>query len=310
MSFSSDVKKELCQIIPKAIHCKYAELAGILSVNGRTEDIDGKKVLIIRAENEMLEELIKKLLSIVFKTEADDIVLVNEKMHHRKLVISRDELINDIYKRLKVSDDLSNRLLVDSFVTERSCCKKSYLRGVFIAGGYLGSPEKNYQMELSLVSKNEADKLSSIIRSEHLSCRTSKRRDRYIIYIKDGDTISGLLSVMGAANSMMEFENIRIYKDLRNVVNREVNCDTANLAKTASAAAKLIDDIKYIRDNGGLDMLSDSLKETAIYRLEYPTLSIKELGELFTPVVGKSGMNHRLRKLSQIAEELRNNQKD
>ncbi len=306
MSFSSDVKKELCSVIPKAIHCRIAELAGVLSVNGRTEYDNNDELLIIRAENEMLEDFIRKLLSIIFKAESEDIILVNEKMHHRKLVISNKELIDDIFIKLKLSRD-SNRISVSPVITERSCCKKAYLKGVFIAGGYIGSPEKKYQMEMSLVSDNEAEKILSIISSEHFNGKYSHRRERYIVYIKDGDTISGILGVMGAANSMMEFENIRIFKDIRNVVNREVNCDTANLAKTASAAAKVIDDIKFIRDTAGLDILNDTLRETAVFRLDYPTLSIKELGELFSPAVGKSGMNHRLRKLSQIAEELKNN---
>ncbi len=305
MSFSSDIKTELCQDIPKSIHCRIAELAGIISVNGRVEEYENDKRLIIRAENETLEDLVRTLLSILFKASQDKVLLVSEKMHHRKLVISHKDLMDEIYLKLKLNDD-GSRIRVDKMVTERSCCKKLYLRGAFIAGGYMGSPEKNYQLELSLLSQQEAERISDILLKEGLESRISKRRDRFVLYVKDGDTISALLGLLGAGNAMMEFENIRILKDIRNVVNREVNCDTANMAKTASAAAKHIEDIKYIRDNIGLDYLSDVLRETASLRLEYPMHSIKELGELFNPPVGKSGINHRLRKISSIADELRN----
>ena len=304
MSFSSDVKNELCSLIPKSVHCRKAELAGIIAVNGRMEEYKNEPAFIIRVENEINDYIIKKLLDIVFDIDSSEIPFSSERGHHNKLVIKDDELINDIFTRLKLRK-IDRFLYPDDMLIQKSCCKKTYLRGAFLAGGYIGSPEKNNQLEITCVTDDEADKLMHIFESEHFSSKKLHRRNRSVVYIKDGDTISGILGIMGAPKSMMEFENIRILKDLRNSINREVNCDTANLAKTAKTSARQVEDIKYLMNSEIYDTLSAGLKQAAMLRLENPTLSTKELSELAVPPVSKSGINHRLRKLSSVAEELR-----
>lgn len=304
MSYSSDVKAELLQIIPKSVHCKIAELAGIISISGRIQTDDDKKVIAIRSENDEFEEKIIKLLRMIFSLREDNFIKSNETKHHRKILIDDDDFVKDLFLKLKLKEQ-GTRISVDEIITERSCCKKAYLRGAFLAGGSIGSPEKSYQYEIPAVSDFEADKLIRIMESFDNKARKVKRRERYVVYIKDGNTISSILGHMGAVNSLMEFENIRIVKDLRNVVNREVNCDTANMAKIAGAARKQLEDIALIESKVGLEALPENLYQMAITRKQYPYLSLAELGEMFDPCIGKSGVNHRLRKLSEFADGLR-----
>ena len=304
MSFSSDVKKELTDIVPKSIHCRRAELAGMIAINGRLEISENSKTFIIRAENEVLEKKIRKLSGLVISENEDYLILKNEKLHHRKLVITDDDISGEYFTGLKLGLS-GTHISVNDMITERNCCKQSYLRGAFLAGGSVGSPDKNYQLSISCAERAEAEKICKMAESIHLTFKLQEKKDSYVAYIKDGDTISGFLAAVGAANSVMEFENIRILKDIRNNVNREVNCDAANIRKAAGAATKQIDDIRYIMEHGGLETLPDNLRTVALARMEHPLLTIKELGEELSPQLSKSCINHRLRRIGEIADDLR-----
>lgn len=304
MSFSTDLKNELQVIMPKNVHCRYAELAGVISISGRMMQISGEDMFAIRVDSDAMEELVLKLIRM--STDIPDSVITreNEKQHHRKVIIP-GKYYDELTVRLKLQAQ-DSRICVNEIITERNCCKRSFLRGAFLAGGSVSSPEKSYHMEISVPTGSEAEKLCGIMTGLHQSAKLIKRKDRYVLYVKDGDTISDTIGAMGASNSVMEFENIRILKDIRNNINRAVNCDTANMAKTANAAVKQIDDINYVISKVGIDSLPDPLRDMAKVRLEYPYLSLSELGEKFTPTLGKSGISHRLKKLSQMAESLRN----
>lgn len=306
MSYSSDVKAEIIGHYPKSVHCKLAELAGIISVSGRNDELHN---LIIRAENDAIEKKIIKLLTSLTGIKDNDIIRSNEQTHHRKLIISDKNIISEIYIKLKLSN-AGTKINVDGIITERSCCKKAYLRGAFLAGGSVGSPEKSYQLEIAAVSKNEAGKLKDILSSFNLTSGVVLRRQRYVVYVKDGNSISSILGILGAVNSLMDFENVRILKDIRNTVNREVNCDSANLAKVANAANRQIEDIRLINEKIGIDNLPDNLQTVSRLRLEHPYLSIKELGEMLEPPLSKSAVNHRFRKLSELAEGLNKSKND
>ena len=306
MSFSSDLKNELNNIIDKSIHCRSACLAGYISINGRMQEFEEKEALIIRVDSDDTEAGILRLIRMVTHIPDDMCLCQNEKKHHRKIVIIGADNIDEMMLRLKLSR-YDNRFSVNPMLTQRECCKRAYLRGAFMAGGSIGNPEKSYQLEIATLSESEARRLSSILEKMNLCCGIVEHRDRYVVYIKDGDTISDMLGLMGASKSLMEFENIRILKDIRNGVNREVNCDTANMKKIARSSAKQIDDINYIISKNGIDFLPENLREIAVARIEYPYYSLKELGELFTPPLGKSGVSHRLRKISEYANELKNN---
>lgn len=198
-----------------------------------------------------------------------------------------------------------NLNVVQNVVIQQSCCRRAFLRGAFLASGSLSDPEKFYHFEIVCATEEKAKQLQGIIATFDLEAKIVKRKRYYIVYIKEGSQIVDILNVMEAPVALMELENIRILKDMRNSVNRQVNCETANINKTVSAAVKQIEDIEYIRDTIGLENLPENLEEIARERVERPEATLKELGEALDPPVGKSGVNHRLRKLGDIAEQLR-----
>ena len=195
--------------------------------------------------------------------------------------------------------------LVNPMVVQKNCCKRAFLRGAFLCAGSISDPEKFYHFEIVCTTEEKARQMQELIQSFEIDAKIVKRKRYDVVYVKEGAQIVELLGLMGAGVSLMNLENVRIFKGVRNNVNRKVNCETANINKTVNAAVKQMDDIIYIRDTVGLHRLPENLEETAMVRLEYPQASLKELGALLSTPVGKSGVNHRLRKISSIAEQLR-----
>lgn len=171
--------------------------------------------------------------------------------------------------------------------------------------GSMSDPEKSYHLEFVCDNEPQALQLQEVIKSFDIDAKIVLRKKYFVVYLKEGSAIVDLLGVMEAHISLMNFENFRIVKEVRNSINRRVNCETANITKTVNAANKQMDDILLIRDRYGFVNLPDNLREIAEVRLEYPEATLKELGEYMDPPVGKSGVNHRLRKLSELAEKLR-----
>ena len=190
-------------------------------------------------------------------------------------------------------------------ITNRSCCKRAFIRCVFLAVGSISDPEKGYHLEFVCEEEEQAKFLHNIIATFDIETKILERKQHYVVYVKEGAGIVDLLNVMEAHVALMELENLRILKEMRNTVNRRVNCETANINKTVNAASKQVEDIQSIEQHTGLASLPDTLYEMARVRLEYPEASLKELGEMLVPPVGKSGVNHRLRKISEYAEKLR-----
>lgn len=187
---------------------------------------------------------------------------------------------------------------------ERPCCKRAFLAGAFIAAGTISDPGKEYRFEIILEKREDADELKGYFAGFNVAARVRERRNKYVFYIKDGEQIFEALAVMGAHSAMMKFENVRILKEMRSSVNRQVNCETANINKTVNAAMRQIEDIEYIRKTAGLESLDGSLAKIASARLENPDASLADIGQMLNPPVGKSGVNHRMRKLSSIAKQL------
>lgn len=179
------------------------------------------------------------------------------------------------------------------------------MRGAFLSAGSITDPEKNYHFEIACASKEKAEQLRELFEFFGLEAKIVLRKKYYVVYLKEGAMISDALNIIEAHISLMKFENVRILKDVRNSVNRRVNCEAANINKTVSAARKQIEDIEYIKNTVGLERLSENLRDIAYARLEEPDATLKELGEKLNSPVGKSGVNHRLRKLSQIAQDIR-----
>ncbi len=185
------------------------------------------------------------------------------------------------------------------------CCMDAILQGAFLCGGYVTNPEKNYHLEFVSPNENIANIFSEFLREVYgFSPRTIKRKQNTIVYFKESENIEDMLSTMGAISSALSIMEIKVVKDVRNTVNRQVNCETANLTKTVDAFEKHKAAIEKISRTAGLESLSLPLREVANLRLSYPELSLKELGELANPKISKSGMNHRLKKLIEISESL------
>ena len=196
---------------------------------------------------------------------------------------------------------------IDNPVLQRTCCRRAFLRGAFLSSGSITDPERNYHFEIACLSDAKAQQLKDFIGFFGLEAKIVIRKKYHVVYLKEGAMISDILNIMEAHVSMMKFENVRIVKDVRNSVNRRVNCEAANINKTVSAARKQIEDIEYIKNTIGLEKLPENLRDAAYARLEEPDATLKELGEMLNPPVGKSGINHRLRKLSQMAQDIREN---
>lgn len=187
---------------------------------------------------------------------------------------------------------------------------KGLIRDAFLRSGSISDPEKFYHLEIVFISNEEAKCIQKMLEDFGLDAKIVERKGHYVVYLKEGAQIADMLRIMEAPLALMEFENIRIVKEMRNSINRQVNCEAANLGKTISAAVKQVEDIKYICSKVGLDNIPESLAETAKIRLEYPEATLKELGELMDPPLGKSGVNHRLKKLSELAEDLRSHKEE
>jgi len=192
----------------------------------------------------------------------------------------------------------------DSGILRKTCCRRSYLRGAFLGGGSVNKPEGEYHLELVTGNHDFAKMLVSIMKNFDLPVRQTDRKNDVVVYLKDGDAITSFLRIIGAGNALMAFENVRVVKDMRNQVNRLVNCETANLQKTVNAAFRQVERIKLIDRVMGLAKLPPNLQEVARLRLEHPEAALQELVDALGGQVGKSGINHRLRKLEQIALEL------
>jgi DNA-binding protein WhiA len=196
-------------------------------------------------------------------------------------------------------------LMVAPTIATKSCCRRSFIRGAFLAAGSLSNPNKAYHFEIVVSQEKNGELLCEVMRSFDIDAKMIARKYHYVVYVKEGAQIVDLLNVMEAHVALMEFENVRILKEMRNTINRKVNCEAANINKTVKAASRQVEDILYIRDTVGLATLAEGLEEIALLRIEYPEASLKELGEMLSPPVGKSGVNHRLKKLCEIAEGLR-----
>ncbi len=293
MSFSSDVKNELAKQYSKSRHCQIAELAGMFLMEGKLNEV-GNGIL-FQTENPVLLEKYAFLLKKAFSVDITR--PVNEEDSCRILAAMK----------LTKEDFTGNGepQVVDGILLQKTCCKRAFLRGVFMAAGSISDPSKSYHFEIVCKTREQAAQIQKIMVSFLTEAKIVERKNHFVVYLKDGSQIVDMLNVMEAYVSLMNLENVRILKEMRNSVNRKVNCETANIGKTVNAAVKQIADIELIRDVIGLDHLPANLREMALLRLEYPEAALKELGSYLEPPVGKSGVNHRLRKLGEIADNLR-----
>lgn len=309
VSYASEVKKELTSLDIHPEHAK-AELAAFLRMNGVLNLHDHQFSLDITTENPAIARRVFRLIKIAFKVEP--LLIVSRKMKLKKnnqYLVRLQQHVKKILTELQIWDPQAGLITrIPKRIMNSREGAMAYLRGAFLAGGSVNNPETSrYHLEIySTYEDHNADLAKLMNHYFYLNAKTTQRRRGFIVYLKEAEKIGDFLHIVGALNAMLAFEDLRIMRDMRNSVNRLVNCDTANLKKTANAAAKQVEDIQLIDEKKGIDNLPDKLQSLAHFRLAHPELSLKEVAaQVPDGPISKSGVNHRFKKISEIADSLR-----
>jgi len=307
MSFSTDVRAELARITPAKPCCRRAEFAALLLLNGS----------LIRAEETILQVELdnaatarKVFLLIKEELGLQPAVSMQQRKRFRKTRVYLVKSVimpgqENILSNLELTEEngLIKRQARWRLLT-RTCCKRAFLRGVFLSRGSINRPEGEYHLELILPEPDIASEMMKIMSKLDLEARQVERKNTQVLYLKESDKIADFLLTIGANIALLDFENARIIKSMRNSVNRQVNCETANLAKTVDASVRQIELIERIIALRGWEYLPSHLRDLAQLRVEYPDAPLKELGEMLNPPLSKSGAAHRMRRLEELADAL------
>ena len=308
MSFASEMKNELTRIEVDKENAK-AELSALIRMNGALSLSNQQFVINVQTENATIARRIYSLIKKVFNVEVEILVRKKMKLKKNNIYICRTkmrsrEILHDlgILKEGVFTHDIDADMIKDDEM------RRSYLRGAFLAGGSVNNPEtSSYHLEIYSLYESHSEGLTNLMNYYDLNAKHIERKKGSITYLKEAERISDFLSLIGGYQALLKFEDVRIVRDMRNSVNRLVNCETANLNKTVSAAMRQVENIKLIDQEIGLDNLPDRLREIAKLRVDNQEISLKELGEMVsTGTISKSGVNHRLRKLNELADKLRN----
>ena len=313
MSFSTETKNELSRLTPEKKCCQLSEIAGFLRVSGSLSFVLGGQFKIsVSTDNPAVARHYKKLIKEYFRIDTE--LSVKERSNFSKgykfiLTIGPEEKSEQILREtgiLLVRE--GNNFISDGIYTDlirSKCCKKAYLRGMFMASGSVSDPEKGYHLELSVASARLANDLRKLINSfDDLSCKVLERKNSYSVYMKSSAYIRDVLALMGAHSQVLAFDNVLIKKEMVNETVRITNCDNANTDRALDASQKQQQWIRKIEEHSGLESLPPKLQEVAKLRLSYPEASLTQLGELADPPLKKSGVNNRLKKIQEIAEKL------
>ena len=300
LSFSNDVKNELSRLETNEVCCDKAEVLGVLRMSGAIV-IRGMNIGIhFSTENAALARRVLQILKNNYQVQTEVVITrsrrlkKNNRYQVRVLPAPQVSIAMNELQLLSMESDLKNPLL------NKQCCKRAFLRGAFLGGGSISRPSSDYHLEMVTGNEDFAHSIIKVMHTFSMKAKLTDRKNDYIVYLKDGESIANFLRVIGAHNSMMELENVRVLKEMRNNVNRRVNCETANLGKVVKAAVRQVNCIKFIDEHMGLSELPQALQDTARLRLEYPDASLNELVE-YSGGIGKSGINHRLKKLQEMA---------
>ncbi|MEA4882605.1 MAG: DNA-binding protein WhiA [Clostridia bacterium] len=308
MEFYSRMKDELTHTIGDHECCREAELSALVKTDGVLSISEGRLALMLRESN---AGVARKIVSLLRETGRPRLEMAVRK--GRALPKGNTYIIRipdqgdafDVMKRLGLRSSLGYADGISPKVVEKRCCKRAHLRGAFLGAGYMAEPEKGYHLEIAVPDEAYAQQLAAMLAEFGIWAGIVARRDKWVVYLKDGDDIVELLRVMDATNSLLDLENMRIVRSIRNDVNRLVNAESANLAKSVDASLRQVQDIILIDEVIGIERLPRALRDTCCARLENPEVSLAELGGMMSPSVGKSGVNHRMRRLGAIADSLR-----
>ena len=314
MSFSSDLKEELSKIsnLNKKDEVKYELIGYLISKNASvvknnvryaTEseyNINRFSKLLRNLDIDNNIEFDGKSFIITFKVKnlIEEVEVVENQLEIKSNVDFEDiKTISSGQSEKLVQNDINNKLIV----IENDNCKRAIVRGAFLGAGSINNPSRTYHLEINLSTKNNMEFLDEILKQCNIRCK--KLENNNSIYLKDGEEISAIIALFGASSSVLKFEDIRVQKEMNGKVNRIVNCQSANLNKTLNASVEQIDAIRRLQQSNKFNNLDDNLKEIALLRLEYPDMSLVELGKKLKEPLGKSGVNYRLKKIMEIANE-------
>jgi DNA-binding protein WhiA len=308
LSFSSAVKDELAHLVPDNLCCLRMELAALLRACGRIA-IGGPERLAVTfaTDHAPVARKIIKLIRATYPLHTEVLAMRRRRLRKNLTYQVRIPPQPGVVDMLKGTGILSREGNLTDWADLANLgqehCRRAYLRGTFLGSGWISSPERQHHLEMTTTETEAAEALGQMLFSYGLPVRMAYRKEHMLLYLKDADHIAKFLTVVGAHQSLFHYEDVRAKKELRNRVNRQVNADTANAVKTVEAANRQVEALERLMAGGGLDRLSPALRELAVLRLANPDLSLKELGEMCHPPVGKSGINHRMRQLMSLAGE-------
>ncbi len=306
-SFSGETKNELARIIPENRCCQVAELSALLRLNGKLELTgNNRKRLCITTDNAGIARKSFKLFKALFEFPLTVVMETKRRFNtNRNYLVNAhlDEQHITILNKLGIIDDQNHLVYgVERGIVRKRCCKRAYMRGVFLARGSVSKPGGSYHLEMVFPTHELARSVQRIGESLGIRLRLTERKKTFLLYLKDSDQIVDFIRMIGANYALLEYENVRVYKSMKNQVNRQVNCETANLEKTLEASLRQVESIRRLIDRITVEGLPENLRELAVLRLDYPDSSLKELGEMLSPPLSKSGVAYRMKKLEQLSE--------
>lgn len=308
MSFSTLVKDELCRIELHDTCCMKSEILGVILTGNLFSHEKNSGNLKMVTENAAFARRVYSTIRKVYGLSPEVSIRRSSKLKKHisySIILASMQIINKMLYDFEISAFNEGEFAPKNTTLKKICCRKSFLRAAFLSGGSVSDPEKTYHLEIATRNEMCTEIIKELLKDYGINVKIITRKGNYVAYIKEGENIVDFLNIIGAHTALMEFENVRILKEMRNGVNRIVNCETANLGKTVNASVRQVDNIRLIKSTIGINNLPENLIDIANLRIEYAELSLKELGEMLNPRLGKSGVNHRLRKLDEIANEIR-----
>lgn len=311
MTFSERTKNELVRRKKdECPECAYAELGGFVHTAGSISILGSQRLgVAVEVDQPAAARRVFTLVKTLFSIHSVIAVKRSPRFGRPNTYIVNmppsTHMANVVRRLCVLTDDGSLTPGIPWSLVETRCCQRAYLRGAFVVRGYVNDPVKSYHLEVSSNSREHALDLVKLVAKWSIKAKTTEHKQRHVLYVKGAEDVSRFLQVIGADHALLEFENVRAMKDVRNQVNREVNCETANVNRTVDAAARQIDDIRIIDREIGLGSLKKSLRDVAVLRLEMPSATMGEIGEALTPTVSKSTVSYRFKRISAIADEIR-----
>jgi len=309
LSFSAATRDELARVVGRRPCCLVAELSALVKINGSMQISGSKLGLTVTAGSAAVARKVLKLVKINSSLATQVLVKHVKFLRRGNVYVVNIPPQSGVEEFLQLLGLMSPAGVLEggvpAAVSRRECCRRSYLRGVFLGGGSVSSPAGDYHLELVAGGEEYALSLAGLLGKCRIGAGVSRRKGRFVVYLKGSEQIGKFLNLIGAHAALLKFEDARVLKDVRNRVNRLVNCETANLNKTVDAAVRQLENVCLIRDTIGLEKMPKPLREAALLRIKYPDASLKEIGEMMKPRLGKSGVSHRFRKIEEMAAKIK-----